>query len=150
MPQIAARRAAKEDLSAVAVLFDAYRQFYKMPADIAGARAYVQARIEKSESTIFVAADESGEIVGFCQLYPTFCSVFMARIYVLYDLFVAPQARKTGAGKALLQAAERFAADTAAIRLELRTARTNLPAQALYESSGWKRDELFFGYSKKL
>ncbi len=67
-----------------------------------------------------------------------------------HDLFVAPQARKAGAGRALLGAAERFAAERGARRLELRTARTNLPAQALYESCGWKRDELFFAYSKRV
>jgi ribosomal protein S18 acetylase RimI-like enzyme len=150
MTPVSVRRAGEEDIPAVAALFDAYRQFYEMPADLEAARAYVRARIEHAESVVFVAEDIAGALVGFCQIYPTFCSVFMARIYVLYDLFVAPGARKTGAGRALLGAAERFAAEMGARRLELRTARTNLPAQALYESSGWKRDELFFAYSKKL
>lgn len=144
------RRAGKQDVGALAGLFDAYRQFYDMPADAERARAYLRARIEKSESVIFVAAGESGELLGFCLLYPSFCSVFMARIYVLYDLFVTPGARKSGAGRALLAAAERHAADTGAIRLNLRTSRTNQPAQALYESSGWKRDEMFYGYSKRV
>jgi ribosomal protein S18 acetylase RimI-like enzyme len=149
MTPVVVRRAGEEDLPAVAVLFDAYRQFYERPADLQGARAYLQARLERAESVVFVAEDATGALVGFCQLYPTFCSVFMARIYVLYDLFVIPGARKAGAGRALLGAAERFAAEMGARRLELRTARTNLPAQALYESSGWQRDELFLGYSKK-
>jgi len=149
-PRLAVRRADETDIPAVAGLFDAYRQFYEMPPDLAAAQSYVRARIEAVESVVFVAEDGAGALVGFCQLYPTFCSVFMARIYVLYDLFVAPQARKTGAGRALLAAAEGFAAATGARRLELRTARTNLPAQALYESCGWKRDDLFFAYSKRV
>ena len=146
----AVRRAGETDIPAVAALFDAYRQFYEMPADLAAAQSYVRERIQAAESVVFVAEDGAGALVGFCQLYPTFCSVFMARIYVLYDLFVAPEARKTGAARALLGAAEDFAAEMGARRLELRTARTNLPAQALYESSGWTRDELFFGYSKRV
>jgi len=150
MARLAVRRAGEADIPAVAALFDAYRQFYEMPADLAAAQAYVRGRIEAAESVVFVAADSAGALLGFCQLYPTFCSVFMARIYVLYDLFVAPGARKMGAARALLGAAEGFAADMGARRLELRTARTNLPAQALYESRGWKRDELFFAYSKKV
>lgn len=151
MGAITVRRAGKPDVGALAVLFDAYRQFYDMPADAERARAYLQARIEKSESVIFVAEEpESGEFIGLCQLYPTFCSVFMARIYVLYDLFVQPAARQSGTGKALLAAAERHAAENGAIRMELRTARTNRPAQSLYESSGWRRDELFYGYSRKV
>jgi len=150
LTRLAVRRAGEADIPAVAALFDAYRQFYEMPADLAAAQAYVRRRIEAAESVVFIAEDPAGTPVGFCQLYPTFCSVFMARIYVLYDLFVAPAARKTGAARALLSAAEGFAAGMGARRLELRTARTNLPAQALYESCGWKRDELFFAYSKKV
>jgi GNAT superfamily N-acetyltransferase len=74
----------------------------------------------------------------------------MARFFTLYDLFMTPAARKSGGARALLSAAETYAAEQGGIRLELRTARTNLPAQALYESSGWKRGEQFFSYSKWL
>ena len=47
-------------------------------------------------------------------------------------------------------AAERYAAEQGAIRLKLRTARSNLPAQSLYESIGWRRNEQFHSYSKWL
>jgi ribosomal protein S18 acetylase RimI-like enzyme len=150
MENIAVRLAGKKDLPALALLFDAYRRFYDMPGDLERARAYLRARLEKSESVIFVAADAAGELIGFCQLYPTFCSVFMASIYVLNDLFVSPEARGTGTGRALLAAAESHAGQAGAVRIELRTAKTNGTAQALYASSGWKRDELFYRYSKKL
>ena len=33
-------------------------------------------------------------------------------------------------------------------RLDLTTAKTNLPAQAAYEALGWVRDEVYFTYSK--
>jgi len=89
-----------------------------------------------------VAERAPAEAVGFCQLYPAFCSVFMARIFTLYDLFVTPEARKMGGAKALLAAAERYVKEQGGIRLELRTAKSNLPAQALYESTGWRRNEL--------
>jgi ribosomal protein S18 acetylase RimI-like enzyme len=69
---------------------------------------------------------------------------------VLYDLFVAPEARGTGAGRALMQAAEAYAASTGAARLELSTAKTNVVAQSLYESQGWARDEAFYVYNKPL
>ena len=88
--------------------------------------------------------------LGFCQLYPAFCSVFMARIFTLYDLFVTPEARRMGGARALLAAAERHAADQGGIRLELRTAKSNLPAQSPYESTGWRRNEQFDSYSKWL
>lgn len=142
------RRAALGDLERIAPLFDAYRQFYDMPADLALAREYLRARLSASESVIFLAEDPAGSTLGFCQLYPTFCSVLARRQFVLYDLFVAPEARRTGSGQALLSAAEQYARQQGAARLELQTARTNTGAQALYEKSGWIRDEVFFVYSK--
>ena len=87
-------------------------------------------------------------LVGFCQLYPSFCSVEAKPIYVLYDLFVAPTTRKTGAGRALMLAAEARARADGKARTDLTTAKTNLRAQALYESLGWVRDEVFYAYNK--
>lgn len=143
------RRATLDDLDRVAELFDAYRQFYEQPPDLRRARAFLHERLQRDESVLFVA-ETGGRIVGFCQLYPTFCSVAAAPTLVLYDLFVAPAARRTGAGQALMQAAEAYAAETKCVRLDLQTARTNTAAQALYEARGWQRDEAFFVYSKRL
>jgi len=150
MPSITTRRATLDDLDGIAPLFDAYRQFYRQPADLALARTYIRERMQGQESVIFVAEDGAGRLVGFTQLYPTFCSVRVAPTFVLYDLFVAPEARGTGAGRALMQAAEAYAAGTGAARLELSTAKTNTVAQSLYESQGWARDEAFYVYNKPL
>ena len=142
------RLAATSDVEEVALLFDAYRQFYKKETNLALAITFVRDRLENNESVVLVAEAEDGQIIGFCQLYPTFCSVAAAPTYSLYDLFVKPEARKSGAGKALLLAAERHAAQSGCVRMDLTTAKTNLPAQALYESLGWVRDEVFYAYSK--
>jgi ribosomal protein S18 acetylase RimI-like enzyme len=148
MTAIATRPATLDDLDAVAALFNAYRQFYKQPPDLPRARSFIEERLRRQESVLIVAETATEEIVGFCQLYPTFCSVRAACTYVLYDLFVSPEARRTGAGRALMLAAEAHAAQTGAARLELSTARNNTIAQALYESLGWQRDEAFFVYNK--
>ena len=150
MNTITTRIASLTDLAAVAALFDSYRQFYKQPADPGLATRFIGDRIAKKESVIFIAEDDSGQALGFCQLYPTFCSVAAARIYVLYDLFVAPSARQLGVGRVLMLAAEEHARQSGAARMDLSTARTNLPAQALYESLGWVRDEVFYVYNRVL
>lgn len=150
MTHVVTRPAEERDLPAVALLFDAYRQFYEMPADLPLARRYLGERFERGESVILVAEDAAGEIVGFTQLYPAFCSVLADRTYVLYDLFVTPSARGTGAGRALMEAAEAYARAHGAARLQLQTAVTNKVGQSLYESCGWKRDELFYVYEKGL
>jgi ribosomal protein S18 acetylase RimI-like enzyme len=149
MDAIALRRATHDDAFAVAVLFDAYRQFYRQSPDLEAARAFIGERLARGESAIFLAEDSSGPI-AFTQLYPSFTSAGMARTFILNDLFVAPQARGRGVGTALLQFAATFAAAEGAVRLTLSTATDNRSAQAVYERAGWKRDEAFFVYQLAL
>jgi ribosomal protein S18 acetylase RimI-like enzyme len=136
------------DLDQVAILFDLYRQFYKQQPDLDLARDFIQARFTKNESSILVAENADQELVGFCQLYPSFCSVEAKPIYTLYDLFVLPTARKQGVGKLLLEAAERKAASESKSRMDLTTATDNKTAQSLYESLGWIRDKVFLTYNR--
>lgn len=150
MSHIQTRIATIGDLSVIASLFDAYRRFYEQPPDRALAESFIGDRIRNEESVILLAVAGDRDVVGFCQLYPTFCSVEAMPIYVLYDLFVTPTARRSGAGRALLQAAERLAAENGKVRMELATAKSNTPAQAAYESLGWVRDEVFYHYSKQI
>ena len=150
MSTIATRLSTERDLAAVAALFDAYRQFYGKAPDLPLATHFIRERMQRRESVVLVAERQGHGIVGFSQIYPTFCSVAAARIGILYDLFVEPGSRNLGAGRALMRATESHAADSGLVRLELSTARTNLPAQSLYESLGWVRDEAFQVYSKAL
>lgn len=144
------RRAREADLDAVADLFDRYRQFYDQAPDIARARAFIQQRWVRGESVVLVAQNAQGGLDGFCQLYPSFCSVEAMPIYVLYDLFVAPTARRGGTGRLLLQAAHAQAAADGKVRMDLTTARTNHAAQGLYASLGWTLDEVFLAYSRRV
>jgi ribosomal protein S18 acetylase RimI-like enzyme len=143
------RRAVLEDIDVLAPLFDAYRRFYEQPGDVALASAYLHARLERGESVILVAEGD-GALLGFCQLYPTWCSVAAAPIFVLYDLFVDDGVRRGGVGRALMHAAQAFGREAGALRLDLSTARTNARAQALYESLGWQRDDVYLTYSLSL
>lgn len=141
------RQAGPADVDAVAPLFDAYRQFYHQPSDPALARAFIAERIARSESVIFLA-ERDGQAVGFVQLYPLFSSTAARprRLWLLNDLFVSPSARGGGVARALMDRARRLGEDTGAAGLELATARSNTPAQRLYESLGWRQDELFLRY----
>ena len=147
---VATRRATVQDTAAIALLFDAYRQFYAQAADLPLATRFIHDRLHHNESVVIVAEGAGGEVLGFCQLYPSFCSVAAAPICVLYDLFVRPEGRRTGAGRALMRAAKAHAAAHGFTRLDLTTAKTNLSAQSLYKSLGWVRDEVFHAYSKAL
>jgi GNAT superfamily N-acetyltransferase len=147
MAEIRVIRAELEDLEALVPLFDGYRRFYRQPSDTQGARAFLAERLKRNESVVF-AAVQDGALVGFTQLYPLFSSVSMKRLWVLNDLFVASAARRSGAGRALLERAERWAAETGAKGLTLSTEITNLAAQRLYEACGWTKDEEFLHYHR--
>lgn len=95
---------------------------------------------------LFIAMIE-GTAVGFCQLYPSFSSVSLARTFLLNDLYVLESSRKQGIATMLLKAATEFAKELGAIRLTLSTAINNQSAQGLYEQSGWIRDCDFYVYN---
>lgn len=138
-------RATPADVGDVAPLFDAYRQFYHKPPDLEAARRFLFARLSKGESVVFLAR-QSERTVGFVQLYPVFSSVGLTRQWILNDLYVVPDARKHGVGRTLVERAHELAEATRANCLTLETAADNVPAQRLYESLGWKRDQEFYRY----
>jgi len=143
-------QATQEHLEALTALFDGYRRFYGEAPDLDGARDFLAERLERGESVLLLAQlDQDGQALpaGLAQLYPSFSSTSLRRLWILNDLYVAPEARKNGVGRALLRAAREHAERTQAKGLELMTARDNYAAQALYESMGWERDELFLPYT---
>ncbi len=132
-------RTTVEHLDQLAPLFDGYRIFYKQPSDLAKARAFLAERFENKESVIFAAADDAGNLVGFTQLYPLFSSVSARRVWLLNDLYVAPEARRQGVARALMNAARDFGVETGAKGVALETGIDNTQAQALYEDLGYEK-----------
>ena len=143
------RPAIAADLDAVAPLFDAYRQFYGQPADLARARAFIGARLRHGDAVILLAQRDD-TAAGFTQLYPLFSSVRTGRVWQLNDLYVAPPARRHGVGRALLAAARDHAAASGALGLQLETQRSNAAAQRLYAALGWQRDDSSHVYTLTL
>ena len=134
---LAITRATHADLDAVVPLFDAYRQFYEQPSDPARARAFLGERLQRGETVILLARD--GErAIGFTQLYPMFSSVRTGKLWILNDLYVDAQVRRSGAGRALLAAAADFARSDGAVGIVLETTRDNATARSLYRGAGWE------------
>jgi ribosomal protein S18 acetylase RimI-like enzyme len=145
------RRATVDDVEALAPLFDGYRQFYRQPSDLSRARAFLLDRLSRSESVVYLAEIEGrASPVGFTQLYPSFTSVSTGRAWILNDLYVSPDARRYGVGRALLDRARDHAVETGAIYLELATEVSNATAQRLYESLGWVREVGFHHYTLRV
>ncbi len=142
-------QAYSRHLSLLVSIFDEYRQFYGQSTDSAGARLFLADRLERRDSVIYFASDGSGsqqKALGFAQLYPSFSSVWMKRVWILNDLFVHAGARRQGIGKALLHRARQLAQETRAHGLALATGRDNEIAKHLYERAGYRLDEEFDYY----
>ena len=141
-------KATSKNLNALTPLFNAYRVFYEQESDLSAAEQFLTERFSKNDSVIFLAEDAFGKGLGFTQLYPSFSSVSMQRVYILNDLYVSEEARGQGVGEALLERAKQFTISEGAKGLSLETD-TNNPAQKLYERLGWTKDIDVFHYTWK-
>ena len=143
------RKAIPSDIGLLSSLFDQYRVFYQQASDIPGAKQFITERIQQNDSVLFVAFRD-GKMIGFTQLYPIFSSVGMKRAWLLNDLFVAEEARGTGAADELLKAAQHMGADTSSRYLMLQTAKDNLRAQKVYERNQWEKEEAYVVYNFRI
>jgi ribosomal protein S18 acetylase RimI-like enzyme len=143
--QPAVRRATLTDCDALASAFDGYRTFFTGKSDPDASRAFLRERLERNESVVFAAFD--GELAaGFVQLYPLFSSWYAQRQWFLSDLFVAPEFRRLGLARRLLDACTAFAGETGSrsVMVELPFSEPHLVH--LYEAADYRRDEVFALY----
>ena len=138
--------ADENNIKQIGELFDLYRQFYKYDSDISKSTNYIQERVIKKESKIFVAIDKDNKALGFVQLYETFGSLDLGKIVILYDLYVKEEYRKNNIGKELMLASHSYAKKIGAKRIQLSTAIDNSVGQSLYESLGYIKDKDFYTY----
>ncbi|MDR6450015.1 ribosomal protein S18 acetylase RimI-like enzyme [Paraburkholderia terricola] len=120
------RRYEPRDLDELARLFNDYRVFYEQPSDLGLAKRFIAERAQADDSVIFVADAGDSVLAGFCQLYPSLCSVAAAPIYVLYDLFVSPVSRRAGVARQLLQAGASRAKSDGKVRMDLLMGASNI------------------------
>jgi GNAT superfamily N-acetyltransferase len=134
------RPAAENDIPALIPLMRGYCEFYESdPAD-AGLDEMARALIASTDDQgmLLVAEDEGGEVIGFAAVGWKWSSLRGARIAVLEDLFVAPEARGKGAADALIEASASRARENGAPVITWLTAPDNHRAQAVYDRVGGK------------
>lgn len=145
MNKLNVRQAVASDLDALSELFDQFRQFQGKAADLPACRDFLHDRFNHAESVLFLAS-LAAQPVGFAQLYPSFSSTALRRVFILNDLYVATKGRRAGVATALLAAVEQYAWSFSASRVTLNVARTNIAAQELYAAKAWVQDAEFFMY----
>jgi GNAT superfamily N-acetyltransferase len=139
----------EQEFETLLPLIAAYQRFYEVE-DVDGDRNRFFFRRFLAPSTdgeLLAARDASGTILGYACLYWHFSSLAAMETVLMNDLFVAPEARGRGIGRALIEASRAVARHRGAAWLEWATAPDNHTAQRLYDSmtsekSTWLEYEL--------
>ncbi len=139
----------EEEFETLLPMIAAYQGFYEVEdVDHDRNRTFFHRFVAPSEDGRLLAArDEGGAILGYACLYWHFSSLAAQETVLMNDLFVAPEARGKGVGKALIEASADVARERGAAWLEWATAPDNYTAQRLYDSmtsekSTWLEYEL--------
>ena len=133
-------QATLEHLDLLTPLFVKYREFYGALPFPDSSRAFLEKRLRRKESVIYLALadDDDKRLLGFCQLYPSFSSLSLKRVWILNDIYVAEDARRQLVADNLMRVR---------VLHSLQTAHSvNLVAQKTYESIGFKEDTEFKNY----
>lgn len=136
-------RVTEADLPELLPLLRAYCDFYEVsPSDealLAMCRELIADPEKEGVQLIARAAD--GRAIGFATVFWTWSTSDAARLGVMNDLFVAEDARGSGAAEALISACAAECGRRGARRLSWQTAPDNLRAQAVYERVGGRREQ---------
>lgn len=134
-------KSTENHLDQIVELFEEYRQSCGVEQKPEEMKAFLGKLIRNEESTIFIAIDpETENVMGFVNLYPSYSTLALQRLWILNDLGVSSHFRGKGVSKALIKKAQEFAQETNAIRIELKTKVTNTTARNLYHAMGFTVD----------
>ena len=143
MTELLIQVVADEDLDELLPLMRGYCDFYEAsPSDgdlLAMARTLIAD--PEREGLQLIARRADGAAVGFATIFWTWSTLAAGRIGVMNDLFVAPDARGSGAAEALIRACHECCRQRGAVSLSWQTAKDNRRAQAVYERVGGRREE---------
>jgi len=139
------RYASIDDAPQIAGLLDKYRVFYGQEPAPTESLEFVKERFYLGESVVIVASEDD-QIIGFTQLFPSFSSVTLQRLWILNDLYVEESKRHLGVGKLLLEAAKGLAKQTNAKELFIEGADNNPRARKIYTSFGFIENKDYHYY----
>jgi GNAT superfamily N-acetyltransferase len=133
------RPAKIDDVPTIARLIRALAQYEKLEHTLTLDEAQMREHLfgAKPAAEVLLAGD-AGRVVGFALFFATF-STFVGKPGIwLEDLFVEPEFRGRGHGKALFLAVAKHAVERDCGRMEWSVLTWNAPSIAFYESMGAK------------
>ena len=132
------RNATKDDCALILSFIKALAEYEKMSDDVVATEELLREWIFEKQSAEVIFALEDGREVGFALFFHNF-STFVGRAGIyLEDLFVLPEYRKRGHGKALILELARIAVERKCGRMEWSCLDWNQPSIDFYLSLGAK------------
>ena len=134
---LAIRRAELSEVSLVTSLIRELAEYEKLSHEVEATEAMIADALFSKEPRLFCEiADWNGEVAGFAVWFLNF-STFAGRFGIyLEDLFVRPQFRGNGIGKALLAHLAKTCVENGWARLQWAVLDWNEPSIAFYKSLG--------------
>jgi GNAT superfamily N-acetyltransferase len=131
------RPAIAADVADVAAMIRALAEYEKLSHLCVGSERDLEgALFGAAPAAEVLIARLGGDAVGFALFFPTFSTFLARRGLWLEDLFVVPEARGRGIGKALLRAVAAIAVERGCGRFEWSVLDWNTPAIRFYEGLG--------------
>jgi GNAT superfamily N-acetyltransferase len=118
-------------------LFEQYRVHYGQPADAARSEAWLVEATTTGPMRAYLARVD-GAAAGICLIAICPASLTLGEFWMVRDVFVAPQWRRSGIATALLDVVGAAATERGALRLTLQTEDDNAAALRLYERHGFQ------------
>ena len=128
------RPLAPDDRSAWAPLWEGYNRFYErtIPAEVTEV-TWARLMAPDEDPRGFVAVDGDGRLVGFTHYLFHLSTAQVGPVCYLQDLFVSPDVRGSGAGRALIEAVYEAADAAGAEQVYWLTQTFNETARRLYD-----------------
>jgi GNAT superfamily N-acetyltransferase len=135
-------RVSDADLGDLLPLMRAYCDFYEVdPSDEALLTLSRALIADPEREGVQLIAREDGRPVGFATIFWSWATSIAARIGVMNDLYVAPEARGSGVADALIEACADESRRHGAAELTWQTAKDNVRAQRVYDRVGATRSD---------
>ncbi|HJB65723.1 MAG TPA: GNAT family N-acetyltransferase [Candidatus Mailhella merdavium] len=136
MSDIVIRRATRDDVPVILEFIGELAEYEHMSDQVVATPELLEKWIFERGRAEVLLAELAGKIVGFALFFHNF-STFLGRAGIyLEDLFVRPEARGQGTGKALLRELARIALERGCGRLEWACLDWNAPSIAFYRAQG--------------
>lgn len=130
------RTAEREDASLILKLIRGLSEYEKMQNEAHVTEDLLRENLFEKKMAEVLLAEYRGKAVGYALFFPTFSTFLGTANLYLEDLFVIPEARGLGAGKALLACFAKIAVERNAGKAEWTVLNWNEPSIRFYEQMG--------------